>query len=108
MARAMIAATGGSIVAGGDNLVMLNDDGSVTAAQAGRPLRHRLGNVQIIVFLVDPLHVGFPPAFFLSIAFFCPLRKHKYLRNVYICFLDGRMGKVYYNHHTKGCTERRK
>ena len=52
--------TGSPIVARGHDLVIFHDDSAVTPAQAGRPFEHGLGNVQIIIFLIDALHTRSP------------------------------------------------
>ena len=54
--HAVLPATGRTVVAGGDDLVVLHDDRAVAPAQAGGPLQHRLGDVQIVVFLADAFH----------------------------------------------------
>ena len=60
--------TGGAVVAGGDDLVVLHDDGPVAPAQAGGPLQHRLGDVQIVIFFVDALHGRALPVLFFAIS----------------------------------------
>ena len=62
--RAVGPAPGGAIIAGGDDLVVFNDDGAVEPAQAGGPLQNGLGDVEIIVFLADPLHGSSSGPFF--------------------------------------------
>ena len=80
--HAVLPPPGRAVVPGGNDLVVLDDDGSVAPPQAGGALQHRLRDVQIVVLLVDPLH-GRPP-FFDSIAQFVRPRK-----TVYILFTIG-------------------
>ena len=54
--HAVLPAPGGAVVAGGEDLVVADDDGSVFAPQAGGALQHALGDIQIVVFLVNPVH----------------------------------------------------
>ena len=46
---AILASARSSVVAGGDDGIVLDDDGTVVLAQAGRSLRDGLGNIQIVV-----------------------------------------------------------
>ena len=66
--HAVCPPSGGAVVAGGDDLVILHDDGTVDPAQAGRPLQHGLGNVQIVIFFTDTVHWQ-PSVFFLMALF---------------------------------------
>ena len=59
-----------AVVAGRHDLVVADDDRAVLPAQAGRPLQHGLGDVQVIVLLYDPLH-GAPSVFFGVFLLFC-------------------------------------
>ena len=45
-----------SRVAGGNDLVVFDDDSAVDPPQAGRAFEHRFGNVEVIVFLADARH----------------------------------------------------
>ena len=45
-----------AVIPGCDNLVVADDDRAVLPTQTRRTFEHRLGNVQIIVFLYDPFH----------------------------------------------------
>lgn len=47
-------------IPGGQNLIVLDNDGAEIPAQTGAPAQHRLGDVQIIVFPVPSLHTQTP------------------------------------------------
>lgn len=47
-------------VPGGQNLIVLDNDGAEIPAQTGAPAQHRLGDVQIIVFPIPSLHTQTP------------------------------------------------
>ena len=58
-ANAIISAARRAVVAGGEDLVVLDDDRAVFAPQAGRAVEHRVGNVEIVFVLAHALiHVG--------------------------------------------------
>src|SRR5699024_5220873 len=56
--HAVSPAPGRPVVAGGDDLVVLDNDGAVAPAQTGGPADDRLGDVQVVVLLTDALHGG--------------------------------------------------
>ena len=54
--HAVFSAPGRAVIAGGDDLVVLDDDGPIAPAQAGGALQHRFGDVQIVILFVDAVH----------------------------------------------------
>ena len=57
--HAVFPPTGGAVVAGGNDLVVLDDDSAVDPAQTGGTLQNGLGDVQVVVLLADAVH-NFP------------------------------------------------
>lgn len=54
--HAVAPPAGGAVVASGDDLVALDENGPIAPAQAGGAPGHRLGDVQIVILLVDASH----------------------------------------------------
>ena len=59
--HAVLPATGRAVIAGGDDLVVFDDDGSIAPPHTGGPLQHGLGDIQVIVLFVDALHTAVLP-----------------------------------------------
>ena len=53
---AVAPSSGRTVISGGDDLVVLDDDGAVVPAEAGGTFQHCLSNVQIVVLLVHTAH----------------------------------------------------
>ena len=50
--RAVDSSARCAVVTGGENFIVLHDDGAIFSAQAGRASKHSVCNVQIVVFFV--------------------------------------------------------
>ena len=82
--HAVLPAPRGPVVAGGDDLIVIHDDGPIAPAQAGGALQHGLRDVQIVIFLVDASHGASLPGSKVSagsIAYFCPSGKKNPAQN---------------------------
>ena len=53
---AVFSASGRAVVAGGNDLVVADNDRAILPPQTRRALQHRLGDVQIVVFFFNSLH----------------------------------------------------
>ena len=74
---AVFPSPGGSIVASGKDLIILHDDGAIAPPQTGGALEHRIRNIQIVIFLVDPGHSRRLLCFFLQYTGFVPTAQEK-------------------------------
>lgn len=53
---AIDASTGRTVVAGGNDFVVSYNDSTIMSAAAGGTLQHGLGNIQIVVDLINAVH----------------------------------------------------
>ena len=51
---------GRTVIAGRNDLIILNDDGADVVAQAGGTLQNGLGDIEIIIMLVSSVHFCYP------------------------------------------------
>jgi hypothetical protein len=69
--RAVFASSGGAVVAGGNDGIILYNDGSVALSQAGGALGNGLRDIQIIVLLCNAVHNCIPFFFHEGILYHC-------------------------------------